>query len=181
MQGEVSEQWSSKVIYKFNYTRLPQNLQTKSTASRWKKKDAILAQGCGEPVAERRIVYLATPIDQFHHSDYRKTRRAIASHFPAREWAIFEPARCDWTTRDWLKVWPRLIYWIDALVIWPRVDGSVGFGVYQEACDVRHMGKPIYILHDESLKTFNGFKLYRKPSPTFYARVKAGKALEVGG
>jgi len=163
------------MICKSDYIRNLHNFQTKSTAIRLKRA-TLLAKGCRGPISQRRIVYLATPIDQYHNPNYYKVRCLVARRFHFQEWAIFEPACCNWTTGDWLKAWPRLVRWIDVLVIWPRTDGSVGKGVFQEARDIGHLGKPIFILDvDGRLKKFNGFCLYKKRSLTHYARVKSGK------
>ena len=141
--------------------------------------DNILRIGCRGSFTNRRIVYLATPLDQFQNQNYPKIRSLIAGRFSSREWAIFEPARCTWTTKDWLKAWPRLIRWIDALVIWARPDGSVGFGVYQEARDIAFHGKPVYVLKSGCLKTLHGFSLLRGGSFR-YARVQAGRVIQEG-
>ena len=145
-----------------------------------KTKAAILAQGYCGPVVQRRVVYLATVLDQFNHADYRRVRRSIKRNLPASAWAIFEPARMPWTTPEWLKAWPRLLRWVDALVIWPRPDGSVGFGVYQEACDVERMDRPVYVVDsNDTLRSFNGFILLKGRSPFRYARVRAGKTISL--
>jgi hypothetical protein len=167
------------LFIKSNYIRLPNNSQPRLSASSPKKKSDLLAQGCRGPLANRRVVYLATPIDQFHGPSYGRVRSLITARFPAHTWAIFEPARCTWTTADWLNAWPRLIRCIGALVIWPRLDGSVGFGVYQEACDIECKGKPVYVIKAGQLKSFKGFSLL-KCGPFRYARVRTGRTIQAG-
>jgi hypothetical protein len=166
------------VINNPNYKSISHINQTRGKTTQYKKRDSLLAQGCRGSVTQEKVVYLATPLDQFHDPHYSKIRDLIAPFFPASEWAIFEPARSNWSTADWLKTWPRLLRWIDALIIWPRIDGSVGFGVYQEARDTLLLGKPVYVLDtDDRLKSFKSFSIYKKHSASSYAQVRAGKLL----
>lgn len=145
-------------------------------------RNRILQTGCRGRVAGSRVVYLATVLDQFAHLRYEKAHQDTRTHFPVDSWAMFEPARCSWTSKDWLSTWPRLLCWIDALVIWPRPDASVGYGVYQEACDIQCLGRPIYVLSSGgTLKSFRGFRLYTSRSRARYARVQVGKSVRSAG
>ena len=169
------------MITKPNYTRIPIHDQTRLVASQLKTRRRVLAQGCRRAANCRRVVYLATTIDQYRHADYRQVRGAVAARFRSREWMIFEPARCNWTSADWLRVWPRLLCWIDALVIWPRPDGGVGYGVFQEAQDIQRLGRPVYVIAPHgSLRALGGFTSFKKTSLVRYAGVRAGKAISPG-
>lgn len=153
-------------------------MRSKSDSAR-QRTPGLLAEGIGEEVSGRRILYFSTPLDLFDHPDYIKARKVVSARFPEGTWAVFEPARCPWNTAEWLRAWKRLRRQVDALVIWPRPDGSVGYGVYQEACDVQDSGKPVYVLRlSGRLHALGGFRIMPEPrSFSRYARVIFGKAI----
>lgn len=153
--------------------------QSRSPGAWRAKRAAVLRQGCRGPVGSRRVVYLATPVDQLRHAAYSRVRAPVAKVFSPERWCVFEPRRCEWTTSKWLRAWPRLLPLINAIVVWPRSDGSVGRGVYQEALDLRRLGKPVYVITPRGrLKHLRGLTLYRQPSLFWFARVQTGPPVQ---
>lgn len=96
-----------------------------------------------------KTVYLATPKERYADPSYPVVLSALRQRFPSSECELIEPAKADWTNKEWSDAWETLQPTIDSLVLWPRPDGSVGAGCYQEVMDTQRSGKPVLCIRSD--------------------------------
>ena len=164
---------------KSNYTRSPQQSQDRNRGQRPGTRASLLAQGARGPVLHLRVVYLATPIDQFHHPHYRTARNLVAVRFPPGEWAIFEPARVTGQRSLGYRSGRACSAGLMRSLFGHVGDGSVGSGVFVEASRRQAQLKPVYVLEADRLKIFRGFRRL-KGGTVRYAQVLSGRILRPG-
>jgi hypothetical protein len=117
------------------------------------------------------VLYFAAPLDLMGASEHRASLRVARRQFPGAR--IVDPARLFRDSDEWASAWPALLLTLDVLAVLPRLDGSLGWGCWQEITDARKAGLPVWVFSPEAQAFLPLLRMRRLTWPTaaYYARV----------
>ena len=74
-------------------------------------------------------------------SHEQKCLEALEKLLPGAE--LFDPSRRFKTNAGWLRAWPRILRTLDAMVVFPADDGTIGVGCLREISDAIRCHVPV--------------------------------------
>jgi len=87
-------------------------------------------------------VYVASPVAAYG-TPYRARALAAIRREVGPDAVAIDPAILFASNEDWLRTWPIVVRTLDALVIVPGADRTIGAGVLREVSDALAYGVPV--------------------------------------
>lgn len=128
----------------------------------------------------RPLVYVAHPVTTYGTTDERDTLARLAVLLPDVE--LVDPSTRYENTAEWLADWPRLVFTIDALVLFTEPNRTIGAGCLRELAESMGWGIPIALLDDTGLREVRsvGVLPQGQRTPARTAVVSGGRPVEPG-
>ena len=101
------------------------------------------------PRRKTKPVYFALPKDRYDCLFYPLVLAAIQERFPAPEWTVIEPARELLDNNEWRARWLSIRDKLQALIVWPRENGTIGRGCKRQIEECETNGTPVLLVNDE--------------------------------
>lgn len=93
------------------------------------------------PLLTPARIYVACPVTTYGTPPKASALARLAEAFPGAE--VVDPARLYASDADWLSTWPSVLGGLDALVVVPAPDRSIGAGVLREVADALAYHLPV--------------------------------------
>ena len=120
-------------------------------------------------------VYIAHPVTSYGTARERTCLARIAELLPGVE--LVNPAGMFDDVAAWLSDWPRLLPWLDGLVVFADDGSTIGAGCWRELGDAWAAWLPVAVLHRRQLHEIAAVHMAETPwrSPARLATVEPGR------